>query len=121
MSSKLAFCVDYWWENQGAKGKGICCRSVLGNSEILGVGVAGIFAEEKQRASSPRDCRALSLDGHLTLALLCSPGSTGSSEVDHRPSLKKKFLNWLKDRETKPTSRASSLLSSAGLACEVTV
>lgn len=69
-----------------------------------------------------RDCRALTPDGHL--ALLFSPGSAGSFEVDHRPSPKKKFLHWLKDRETKTTSRASSssgFLASAGVAFEVIV
>lgn len=126
MPTRLAFSVTYRRGNQGAKGKGICCRSVLENGEILGVWSSWDFwrgeARGQQSLQCLGTCRALTPDGHLALALLCSPGSAGSFEEDHRPSLKKEFLNWLKDREQKTTSRASSLssfLSSAGVAFEV--
>jgi len=76
-----------------AKAAELHCKTMrFGGLEELG------FVQSSTGAAVPGvsgDCRALTPDGCLVLALFCS-GSSGSSEAGCKPSLEKKFLNWLK-------------------------
>lgn len=80
-------------QKEKAKTAELHCKAVRsGGLEELG------FVQRSAGPAVPavsRDCRALTPDGCLVLALFCS-GSAGSSEAVCKPSLEKKFLNWLK-------------------------
>lgn len=83
--------------------------------QILGIWSRVPFCREAQGHKS--------LQCWLQMATSPCSGEHRLFEADHRPSLKKKFLNWLKDREAKTTSRgsSSSSLLSSGVAFEVAV